>query len=159
MSDLAAFLLARVEDDEAAAKAATNARWEPSIEIDGWRHGRRTVVAAGGKRVVTVDQTRCHHEPAEPNVDHIARWDPARVLAECAAKRALIGLHADDGPSQGYVGGRYDEMPHACGICGTHGEYGEYGEPWPCGTLRALAQPYTFHPLFRPEWATNAQED
>jgi len=50
-----------------------------------------------------------------------------RVLAECAAKRAILELHR---PIQDGVG---------CMNCGTY-----YEEP--CDTLRALALPYAEHP-------------
>ncbi|NKY60391.1 hypothetical protein [Nocardia flavorosea] len=57
-------------------EAATDGPWEVVEEIDGTRAGRKTVIKAGDtgfcKRIVTVDQTRMHHEPAEPNIELIA---------------------------------------------------------------------------------------
>jgi hypothetical protein len=59
-------------------EAATEGPWEVVEEIDGMRAGRKTVIKAGAtehgirKRIVTVDQTRMHHEPAEANVELIA---------------------------------------------------------------------------------------
>jgi hypothetical protein len=66
---LTEFLLARIAEDEAAARAVG---WTP-----------RWVMA--------------HDLPDAPPgiVAHIARHDPARVLAECAAKRRIVEL-ADD---------------------------------------------------------------
>lgn len=89
-SDLVEFLRARLDEDEQVARAATPGPWTQDEEVDGWRAGRQTVVRADRFRVVTVDQTRQHHPAGEENVAHIARHDPARVLADVAAKRALL---------------------------------------------------------------------
>jgi hypothetical protein len=53
---------------------------------------------------------------------HIARWDPARVLAEVEAKRAILAHH---------------EL---------------HAEPFPCRTMKLLAQPYADRPGWREEW-------
>lgn len=75
---------------------------------------------------------------------HVVRWDPARVLAECAAKRRIIEEH--DNVNDGN-----------CGTCVV----GHWGYPtnggasparWPCPTLLALAQPYAGRPGWREEW-------
>lgn len=68
--------------------------------------------------------------------DHIARYDPARVLADCAAKRAIVELHR---PS--------DERNRWCDYCkGTdHAEY-------PCETSRILAAVYADHPAYDEAW-------
>ena len=55
------------------------------------------------------------------------------------ALRAVLDLHRDAGPSQGYGAnfkGGYGEYAHCCGTCGAHGEY---GVEWPCPTVQALA--------------------
>lgn len=61
--------------------------------------------------------------------------EPARVLAECEAKRRIVGLHEED-----EVGGGL----HVC-----HDELVDESE---CGELRALAAVYADHPAFREEW-------
>jgi len=71
-----------------------------------------------------------------------ARHDPARVLAECEAKRRIVGLHE-----------RRPDWPD-CQECGDR----DYQKPWPCSTLRLLALPYSDHPDYRPEWRTRAPE-
>ena len=53
------------------------------------------------------------------------------------ALRAVLDLHRDAGPSQGYFHGDigYGERDHCCGTCGR---FGEYGVEWPCPTVRAI---------------------
>lgn len=58
--------------------------------------------------------------------------DPARVLAECEAKRATLREHA--------IGPTGD-----CGVCSYWSEY-------PCPTVRFVAAVYSDHPDFREEW-------
>ena len=131
------FLLARIAEDEADAKAASPGGWQyPGIES-----------VAGGtlydesRRIVDVvyeqpkdhDGTIVRHllvPEADANGRHIARHDPARVLAECEAKRAVVGLH-----------------PEMLGWC-----QGCAHESYPCRTLLALALPYADHPDYREEW-------
>lgn len=83
----------------ALCDAATPGPWEIADEIDGWRRGRRTVVKAGvpggasRKRVVTVDQTRDHHDKdAEDNVAFIAAARTAlpALLAEVERLQAAL---------------------------------------------------------------------
>ncbi|MCD2263279.1 hypothetical protein K3888_11275 [Dietzia aurantiaca] len=87
----------RLDQIEQRAEAATEGPWEVMEEVDGVRAGRRTAIRAQGnlaiaRRVVTVDQTRPHHEPAEANVEFIAhaRTD---VPALVAALRAALDVH------------------------------------------------------------------
>lgn len=74
------------------------------------------------------------------------RWDPARVLADIAAKRAILALHE---PGLELVG---DDEEWTCVTCG-----------WPtaspnggCKTVLLLAQPYADRPDFDPSWRTDA---
>lgn len=83
MSDLDDFFLARIAEDEAAARAATPGPWEvqngaPSLVYGDPPHGVFVCNTGVGGRQVHDDAT------------HIARWDPARVLAECDAKRRML---------------------------------------------------------------------
>jgi hypothetical protein len=79
--DLSEFLLARIGEDEEAAQAATPGPWEArpywSASLDdSW---------ASVPDIMP--------EPIDArDASHIARWDPARVLAECAAKRRIVEL-------------------------------------------------------------------
>lgn len=72
------FLEARISEDEAVARAGA---WQDY----GWEAREDAVwetMSFGADCIVRCD------EPEE--AAHIARHDPARVLAECAAKRAII---------------------------------------------------------------------
>lgn len=73
--------------------------------------------------------------------EHIARHDPARVLAEVAAKRAILELH---------------EGSHECSVYDHNGEIDNC--TWVidggCSTVLLLAQPYAGHPHFHPSWQT-----
>jgi hypothetical protein len=95
MTDLAEFLLARIAEDEAVAREAV--RWSEGASQWG--------------------------DSGEPDWEHIARHDPARVLAECDAKRRIVQMLEDDDP-------------------------GEWGD----GALRHLASVCADHPDCRDEW-------
>lgn len=71
-----------------------------------------------------------------PQRAHVARWNPARVLAECESKRALIKRHSEE---------------HECPVGETAG--GWWDDEWPCDVLRLLALPYADHDGYRDEWA------
>jgi len=97
---------------------------------------------------------------AEANLRHIARHDPARVLAEVKAKRAIMALHgletlelppAPYELPEGFTG----EFVGHCGTC-SEVDYPEglntYYEPWPCPSLRILASIYDQHPDYDKAW-------
>jgi hypothetical protein len=139
---LTEFLLARIAEDEAAAKAAqyvTADDLSDHHEPRWWvkeEHGR--IYAGGWLRVV--DGGAPAGERSFVNtaaLPHIARHDPARILAECAAKRRIVDMHGDSEP------GRYVDDPPECTRC---------DEPYPCEDLRAIALPFADHPDYREEW-------
>lgn len=82
---------------------------------------------------------------------HQARWHTARVLAECAAKRAIIEQHKPvDYSALGM------DSPNACEICGVELRMGDWDYiegSFPCLTLKALAAVYKDHPDFQEAWA------
>jgi hypothetical protein len=93
--------------------------------------------------------------------------DPARVLAEVAAKRAIVGLHevmpwrlSTVGYVQDHDGRRWAQHYYGgcCSLCTAGGEYGgnvaefDTDEPDYCDTLRHLAAVYADHQDFREEW-------
>lgn len=114
------FLLARIAEDEEIGRNATEGPWlAGEVGIGG-----------GGEQVACWDECRQIRPDSAPgNIAHIARHDPARVLAECKAKRRIVAEAADI------------ENSH-CGCLGLPGE----------PILRALAQPYADHPDFDQAW-------
>jgi len=119
--DLAAFLAARLDEDENRARAA-QAEWDsPSVRYE-WEDLPDEVFA------------------------HARTHDPARVLREVAAKRAILELHHIR---------RIGTWPVCTHCRPVDPEYTDdlTSEPWPCRTLRALAAVYSDHPGYRQEWA------
>ena len=67
----------------------------------------------------------------------LAVMTPRAVLADVAAKRAIVELH----------------RPNAEGdLCTMCTETGPDAQGWPCDTVRLLALPYAEHPDFDPSW-------
>lgn len=99
--DLIAWLRAQLDDDERVAREATPGPWVTNGTSvwrkpdDSWDFRRAMEGQHGRMPFVMVDPG----ETSEPlNAEHIARWDPARVLGEVDAKRRIIDLfesHAD----------------------------------------------------------------
>lgn len=164
MLTLTEFLLARIAEDEAIARGATPGPWrweEESIEawpmadqsllsdgvpLDEWG-GSATVLRGWGYDASGIEAT-------DADRAHIARFNPARVLAESEAKRRIVELH----PLNPYWGldryGRWlprEGEPKAW-YCDCQAEDGMIQGEAPCPTLRILALLYDDHPDYREEW-------
>jgi hypothetical protein len=133
MTDLVEFVRACLDDDERVAQAVDPRGWIEATEEGHWNEFNQT------------------------EIDHIARHDPARVLAEVAAKRAILDLHAITvtkvatapfDPDTGEP--REPEYEVECAVCGWVNDDPTSG----CETLRLLAQPFAGRPGWREEWAT-----
>ena len=111
-TSLTDFLLARIAEDEAVARASDPAVWVSGL---AWRVARV--------------------ERSGATAAHIARHDPARVLAESESKRAIVEVHYEVPAS--------DIKWSNCGVCMSG---------WPCVTLRHLAAVYADHPDYDPTW-------
>mgnify|MGYP003300506541 CR=1 FL=1 len=124
------FLLARIAEDEAMAEAASpygfGERWE-------W-----------ASYVLASDR-----ESTPKQDEFIEEWWPARVLRECAGKRAIVDAHpiVDDVVE---VSTRI-KWGFACATCFSYGDIVE--DHGYCDTLRALAAVYADHPDYQQEWA------
>ena len=109
MTDLAAWLLDAITEDEADAREASDERlWRWS------QHGDMIIADSG----------------------HMQRFTPARVLAECAAKRAIVEAFASslrEAGERGYTAAAAE----AAGL-------------W--HAMMILAQPYAGRPGYRDEW-------
>jgi Family of unknown function (DUF6221) len=118
---LVEFILQRIDEDEAVARQAVDAL------VCGYPDYQTHV---------TTDTQRADR--------HVERFGPTRVLAECAAKRAILDLHA---PSTDHGSG-YD--PYCTG-CWDEG--GQDGAPiYPCRTVRILVPIYSDHPDYDEAW-------
>jgi len=118
------FLLARIAEDEAA------------LERRGaFPHSTHGLDAAGA------------YNPRCP--DCLGLPGKARVLAECKAKRAIIGLHAD--------------REGDCEQCSCYGYFAVTDgfhdhEEFPCPTLCATATVYADHQDYDPAWISQVGE-
>jgi hypothetical protein len=108
MTDLAAWILERIAEDEATARAYRDGDW------------------SGNPYAGDGDGS---------DLRYAERFDPARVLAQCAAYKMVVYLH---GPYRAYG-------EDICASCGRE-------TPYPCRTLRALASVWVDHPDYDPVW-------
>lgn len=124
------FLLARVEEEEAMARAAiTDDRGNDSGFADAFdRLTGREMLALHGMRF------------ADAAARMIVWNTPRRVLAECKAKRAVLDLHFEC---------RWAGVPSGCSVCRT---LRAIPDTYPCMTVRALAAAYVDHPDYSQEW-------
>jgi uncharacterized protein DUF6221 len=84
MDDLIAFIKARLDEDEAAAKPFEGTTWQAEPSPIG-------VILVDGEPLIEGHVTGL--------TAHIARHDPDRVLREVAAKRAILAEHLRVGGS------------------------------------------------------------
>jgi hypothetical protein len=110
------FLEARIAEDEAAARAATPSPWTLYDRGVGWEIPELPEVHDG----LTFSKSDAHY---------VARNQPGRALAECAAKRAIMARIPRN--SDLYDPGAYTSVH----------------------TIRALAAVYSSHPDYRQDWA------
>jgi Family of unknown function (DUF6221) len=109
------FLLARIAEDERAARAASHQKVAGPFH-GHWRSDSALLSANGA--LEASDRT------------HIARHDPARVLAECEAKRQLL---SDETLTYGVRANGESSAFHL-------------------RVMGYLALPYADHPDYREEW-------
>lgn len=136
--DLATFLRARLDEDESIARAATPGPWSVDSETYAERIG-----CNDGTSVVSGSRWNGEASVFNETDDalHIARHDPARVLAEVDAKRKVIAVYT----SWAFLTRSKPDDPVA-----------EITTLAVAQTLRALALPYVDHPGYREEWAFNS---
>lgn len=121
-AELSEFLLARIAEDEAVARSAYGHRVNTRTrEPDQWRQGVGALALEVFGPSESVAETKGVAAAA-----HITRHDPARVLADCEAKRRLV---------EGLV--RFME--------------GDYA-PWNEGFLKIMATVYLDHPDYVRAW-------
>lgn len=162
MTDLADWLRQQVDDDERMALATTlvpvPGEWKASRDKyasddaplyliqgdnedepghEGYFYGHEIIVFAAD-----------WHNEAEANLRHIARHDPARVLREVTAKRAILDAHQYVPAVQQNDDHRYT---FGCQTCHADTHCGEtMGLGW-CDTIKALAEIFADRPGYK--WA------
>jgi Family of unknown function (DUF6221) len=139
---IAEFAAARLDEDEAAAKAAAEVDeppWhaEPAnpAEYADLMNGRGGWIA--------------YHEGVLTTLvaQHIARHDPARELREVEVKRKILALHRaeqwniDDQPADIH-----------CAECTTDDDLYK-PQLYPCGTTRLIAAAWSDHPDYDASWS------
>lgn len=149
MTDLVTWLRAQLDREEGDANLIPGggyqpARWTAHRVPDGdWAEIRQHDLPVGaavdeGEEISTAGlMTWGRNEDL-----HVARWNPARVVAEVAAKRAILDEHAT------VTEGREEY----CRTCDADRGYAPTGFPMPCPTVRLLALPYASNPGFDEAW-------
>jgi len=129
------FLQARLDETEAAAKAATevDGQWfTPGPGAGEWAVRQNKAIVDCPAGIVVFDEG-C---PTDEQAAHIALHDPARVLREVEAGRKILAEHVPV-RHQGRL---------MCATCLAACTF------WPCPTLLALAAVHRDHPDWREDW-------
>ena len=152
--DIAGFLKARITEDESLALGAgkESAEWHATVEETADRDSIYHTVAMSNTGSDIAEMNSIGDDGMYA-AEHTARWDPARVLAECSAKRAIIELHHPfnhHGEHGDYAFCTACQWDHGSDEPRTDMGIAEYGHP--CQTLRALATIYADHPGFQEAW-------
>jgi len=134
--DLITWYLAQLDEDEAVARAATDGHWYAKEARYAPKYGEGVnadvcVEGATDGYTVVVGEPEGFGACALEDAVHIARHDPAHVLADIAAKWAIVEIHGRE---------------H---WCPNHLEWDE----GPCQTLRLLASALSDRPGYDPAWA------
>jgi hypothetical protein len=157
-ADLVAFLRQRLQDDEDAARGAADSagtNWIGTMESGNpWRYSDGQGVYTWSEEGVESDRPQVAAVQWEPVQDHIARHDPARVLADVQAKRAILKEHPSEGPIDEHWS--WSRLYPWCTTCSDADDGPTY---WPCRTVLLLASVYADHPDFDPAWAVSAVGD
>jgi len=121
--DLVEFLRARLDRDEQIARDCASAPWK---------------AAPGGTvGLGTDDPAPVAKAENDAYAEHIARHDPARTLAEVAARRQIV----DDYEKGAWILGQRHRTPELDAAQNVRES-----------VLRLLALPYATHPAYQEEW-------
>ncbi|MBT2266441.1 DUF6221 family protein [Rhodococcus erythropolis] len=155
MAKIVKFLEARLAEDEAIALKAggSEAEWLYRAEYDNetgnevvWANSRSETERRGSslpfvtyERYVTMDHEGCLPAVGEDDGTHIARHDPARILREVEAKRAIVKAYEDADIRAHDTYGGYEDI--------LNGESNGLER-----ALELLTAAYSDHPDFDPDW-------
>ena len=149
--DLSEFLLARIAEDweTARASAEKNGPTWSTAELSGGTRVNGSV-DGGNPRSYSGDYELWDDEGAlgmfEETATHVVRWHPARVLAECEARRRIV-------EEARAAAEEHKRAAWAAPVVATLGRALRQGEDqawWQA--LCLLALPYADHPDYREEW-------
>lgn len=141
MDDLVEWLRQQLDEDERVANGAAGPY--PNWSASGGGVGQE---GASGYLATGPWDAGLDDEVAE----HIARWDPARVLREVEAKRRIMSIHRRPAQDEWNTGPFEDR----CDGCGSSGEFNDPNvrDINDCPELRAIAAVYSDRPGYREEW-------
>lgn len=151
------FLLARITEDEAVARGATPGAWHAdelyaTVTADPYVSARAAYDHGMGRDCWVIPESM-DSGVGDHNLAHIAKHHPARVLAECEAKRQIVELNRPQyavlyRESERLLASAFDQEKMRAEAAS--------GPIWPTpkseATLLALAAVYADHPDFREEW-------
>lgn len=139
------FLLARYDETEAIARRA----YQLSKFADPHPPGSKDWVDLVA--VTSNQHTFIAQSQVTPAFDHAARHDPAAVLADIEAKRAIVAWCSER--EQVWVGTLADDPEAARPEDFAPGRLAHMQDSV---VLRFLVQPYADHPDFDPDWRLDA---
>lgn len=141
MDDLAHWLGKQLDEDERIARAVEDrsAPWDGQWMADG-----NSAVRTANGHVLFY---RHGPAPLKPGLaDHVAEWDPARVLREIEAKRRMLDeVLKYEAKIDGEWGCCHDPDEIAAGQCAET-------QPQDVTALRLLALPFADRPGFQESW-------
>lgn len=120
--DLVEFLTARLDEDERTARGVL---WDGSGNTLGWSLPFSATVEVGTEAFTTDDAAVAAH---------IARHDPARVLAEVDAKRLIIADYQRFLAERRRLMGGWDRYPDVsptmAALASVYADHPDYDEAW-----------------------------
>jgi len=139
VDDLAAFFNARLDEAEATAHAAGGKAWTQRHGVGSTPALSQGVVngrgRAGSSDHFVIPPPVDGRGSFEVDATHVARHDPAAVLADVDSKRRILAEH--------------QAGPGGCITCTDR----DYPEDYPCATAKLLVLPFASHPDYREGWA------
>lgn len=147
MTEMIAWLRAQLDAEERIAREPTAPNWHysPPLGGDGY------LDFEGSFEVGEQEVETRGFDPDD--LAHIADHDPARVLRQVQAHRAILDEHQ---PAEGWAHGPGTNMDRGqvCGTCaGTDRFEDLVGVTFPCATLRLIASIYSDRDGYRQEWS------
>ncbi len=116
---LVEFLLARYTEDADAARAALGNHWH----AQGWAELRTEPTDTPGWALIAEGG---HGFDVRPSFAHIARHDPARVLADVTAKRIIVASFMETD----YLPAREVLLSVLCDLALPYADHADYRQEW-----------------------------